>query len=201
MRMAQLKITDFGLAVIRDELYTPPRIPPTPDGSIPLDDVTHHRPDLFRRPRRSPADRQIDQMTDEQESPRDRRLRVGRSNRGRVTSGPQPADHPDGFVARDTLPYMAPEQFRDSKAVDVRADIYAFGVVLFQMLTGELPFHGRTIARLDRAHTKYAPPSVVQSIPKRFAREAEAIDEIVQTCLEEGPGRAVPDDGRTSEGP
>ena len=82
-----------------------------------------------------------------------------------------------------TLPYMAPEQFRDSKAVDVRADIYAFGVVLFQMLTGELPFHGRTIARLDRAHTNYVPPSVVHSIPRKHARDAEAIDEIVQTCL------------------
>ena len=82
-----------------------------------------------------------------------------------------------------TLPYMAPEQFRDSKAVDFRADIYAFGVVLFEMLTGELPFHGGTIARLDRAHTDYAPPSVVPSIPRKQVREAEAIDEIVQTCL------------------
>ena len=82
---------------------------------------------------------------------------------------------------------MAPEQFRDSKAVNVRADIYAFGVVLFEMLTGELPFHGRTIARLDRAHTHYAPPSVVPSIPRKFAREAEAIDEIVQRCLRKDP--------------
>ena len=82
---------------------------------------------------------------------------------------------------------MAPEQFRDSKAVDVRADIYAFGVVLFQMLTGELPFHGRTIARLDRAHTNYAPPSVLDAIPKKFAKAAVAIDDVVQTCLKKDP--------------
>ena len=43
---------------------------------------------------------------------------------------------------------MAPEQFRDPRSVDVRADIYAFGVVLFEMITGTIPFNGRS---LDRA--------------------------------------------------
>ena len=35
-----------------------------------------------------------------------------------------------------TLPYMAPEQFIDAKSVDCRADIYSFGIILFQMLSG-----------------------------------------------------------------
>ena len=136
-----LKITDFGLAVIRDESQG------EPGRAIALDAFTPNGPSL--------------------DDP-DHRLTQTGSLMG-------------------TLPYMAPEQFRDSKAVDVRADIYAFGVVLFEMLTAELPFHGRTIARLDRAHSNYAPPSVVPAIPKKHAREAEAIDEIVQRCLMKEP--------------
>ncbi|MEZ6092892.1 MAG: bifunctional serine/threonine-protein kinase/formylglycine-generating enzyme family protein [Pirellulaceae bacterium] len=39
-----------------------------------------------------------------------------------------------------TLPYMSPEHFDSSKKVDQRSEIYAIGIVLFQMLTGRLPF-------------------------------------------------------------
>lgn len=87
-----------------------------------------------------------------------------------------------------TLPYMAPEQFRDAKAADVRADIYSFGVVLFQMLTTELPFKGDTVAKLNHQHSHQSPPSVIPSIPRRFSREAERIDGIVQRCLAKDPG-------------
>jgi len=54
-----------------------------------------------------------------------------------------------------TPAYMAPEQVEGSSAVNERADLYAFGVILFEMLTGELPFPGSSpitiaAARLDR---------------------------------------------------
>jgi serine/threonine protein kinase len=82
---------------------------------------------------------------------------------------------------------MAPEQFRNPKAADVRADIYSFGVVLFQMLTTELPFKGATVAKFERQHTRYDPPSVVPAIPRPFVREAGRIDGIVQRCLAKDP--------------
>ena len=60
---------------------------------------------------------------------------------------------------------MAPEQFRDPGSVDVRADIYAFGVVLFEMITGRLPFKGKSLDALDRLHSSAEPPSVIPAFP------------------------------------
>src|SRR6185295_2367701 len=42
-------------------------------------------------------------------------------------------------VAMGTVNYMAPEQRRDAKNVDGRADLYSVGVMLYELLTGELP--------------------------------------------------------------
>ena len=179
-----LKITDFGLAVIRDELHA--ANPRAADGTISLDDVTPTGLIDFPEPsdRPPPVEKIPDAQAVFETTPRTARdSSLPLDDNLRITQ--------TGSLL-GTLPYMAPEQFRDSKAVDVRADIYAFGVVLFQMLTGELPFHGRTIARLDRAHTNYAPPSVVPSIGKRFAKEAEAIDEIVGRCLKKDPSDRFP---------
>jgi eukaryotic-like serine/threonine-protein kinase len=170
-----LKITDFGLAVIRDELHA--RGPTSPDGSIPLADVTPTGLIDFDDPadRPPPVEKASDAQVSLETTARNPETpSISLDENLRITQ--------TGSLL-GTLPYMAPEQFRDSKAVDVRADVYAFGVVLYQMLTGELPFHGKTIARLDRAHANYAPPSVVSSIPRKLVKEAGAIDEIVQTCL------------------
>src|SRR6266540_1195705 len=50
------------------------------------------------------------------------------------------APEPPGFIA-GTLPYMAPEQTgRMNRSIDSRSDLYAFGVTLYEMLTGSLPF-------------------------------------------------------------
>ena len=82
---------------------------------------------------------------------------------------------------------MAPEQFRDPGSVDVRADIYAFGVVLFEMITGRLPFKGKSLDTLDRQHSRDEPPSVIPSFPHRQARQAGEVDRIVQRCLKKDP--------------
>lgn len=45
-----------------------------------------------------------------------------------------------GNTRLGTLDYMAPEQWKRSKSVDPKADVYALGVLLFEMLAGRLPF-------------------------------------------------------------
>ncbi len=178
-----LKITDFGLAVIRDEMYageadaygitrSRPIALATVAGPVPIvHDVAADRPARSAHQEEpSRPDNTIDYTPAESSDDDHPHLRLTQTG-----------------SLMGTMPYMAPEQFRDSKGVDVRADIYAFGIVLFQLLTGELPFHGKTLARLDRAHAQYAPPSVVPSIPRKYAREARGIDEIVQRCLKKDP--------------
>lgn len=57
----------------------------------------------------------------------------------------------DGF---GTPAYMAPEQFEDSKNVDERADVFALGCMLFEALTGRLPFPGNTAHEIWRAQQR-----------------------------------------------
>lgn len=81
-----------------------------------------------------------------------------------------------------TPEYMAPELF-GSHYVDSRADIYAVGVTLFEMLTGKLPFRGSTpLALLDMHRSEPAPRlrSVDPTLP-------ELLDELVARALAKAP--------------
>jgi serine/threonine-protein kinase len=84
---------------------------------------------------------------------------------------------------------MAPEQFRDPRSVDVKADMYGFGVVLFEMITGSLPFDGRSLDALSHQHSEYKPASIVPSVHNRHAKLASRVDEIVQRCLKKDPAQ------------
>ncbi len=71
-----------------------------------------------------------------------------------------------------TAPYMAPEQARGEEA-DARADLFALGVILYQMLSGQLPFKGRNLLDYVRkVESSDAPPieSVVPDLDPRIGR-------------------------------
>lgn len=73
-----------------------------------------------------------------------------------------------------TIGYMAPEQIIASAAVEHQADIYAMGVVLYEMLTGELPFQGSP-AHVLFAHLQQPPPDIRDKMPDIPASAANAI--------------------------
>src|SRR5262245_55645529 len=81
-----------------------------------------------------------------------------------------------------TFQYMAPEQIEGLEA-DARTDIFAFGAVLFEMLTGRTEFEGKTRASLLGAMLKDEPRTVSQVRPGVPA----ALDRIISTCLAKDP--------------
>ena len=60
-------------------------------------------------------------------------------------------------VALGTPAYMAPEQAAAEPHIDQRADIYAFGIMAYELLTGRPPFTGMTAQQMLAAHVTQAP--------------------------------------------
>jgi serine/threonine protein kinase len=91
-----------------------------------------------------------------------------------------PEDSPTVTVAgmiMGTAAYMSPEQAR-GKIVDKRADIWAFGVVLYELLTGRRPFHGNDLQEMLASVVKDEPD--LQQAPARVQR-------LLRSCLEKDP--------------
>jgi eukaryotic-like serine/threonine-protein kinase len=86
-----------------------------------------------------------------------------------------------------TSNYIAPEQ-ASGKHVDQQSDVYSLGVVLYEMVTGELPFPGESFVAVALKHVNDPPPSVLDvrgDIPLRIA---EAVDR----ALEKDPKQRFP---------
>lgn len=69
-----------------------------------------------------------------------------------------------GEAAIGTIMYMAPEQIQHASQIDHRADIYALGVVIYQLLTGVVPFDGQ-LAQVLFAHLNQPPPNPRLRVP------------------------------------
>jgi serine/threonine-protein kinase len=76
--------------------------------------------------------------------------------------------------------YMSPEQLTCAVEIDRRADVWALGVTLFEMLTGTVPFDGDTTAQLCGKILREAPPLVRDLRPNA----PEGIERIITRCLE-----------------
>jgi len=86
-------------------------------------------------------------------------------------------------VALGTPAYMAPEQATADPTTDHRADVYAFGILAYEMLTGQPPFTGRNPSQLLAAHVT----EVVEPVSRRRPNLPPALAALVMRCLEKRP--------------
>ncbi len=104
------------------------------------------------------------------------------ATRGDETNSPTLSRHTDPGTVMGTVGYMSPEQVRGA-ALDHRSDVFSFGAVLYEMLSGRRAFQRETAAETMTAILKEDPPE----LGPQAAGVSPAIERIVQHCLEKRP--------------
>jgi len=99
----------------------------------------------------------------------------------RVRPGPESDTITGAGVVLGTVGYMSPEQVRGDPA-DHRSDLFSFGVVLYEMLSGRRAFSGDSSIEVLNSILKDDPPDLPASVPSTLNR-------IVRRCLEKDPAR------------
>ena len=89
----------------------------------------------------------------------------------------------DAGMVIGTPYYMCPEQCEGSAELDHRADVYALGVILFEMLTGRVPFTGEGYGEVITKHISQPPPDARSLVPDL----PEAVDAIPRRALSKNP--------------
>lgn len=90
-----------------------------------------------------------------------------------------------GSSSMGTPAYMSPEQIRNDENLDHRTDIYALGVILFELLTGKRPFAGETILEQIVAHTTEPIPNIYDFNPELPPK----VDLVIQNTLAKEPAK------------
>jgi hypothetical protein len=93
------------------------------------------------------------------------------------------AEKTEAGMVLGTIGYMAPEQVR-AQAVDHRSDLFAFGAILYEMLSGKRAFHGETTIDTMTSILKEDPPD----LPAAERHIPPALSRIVDRCIEKSPG-------------
>ena len=88
----------------------------------------------------------------------------------------------DAGTVMGTVGYMSPEQVR-GKPADARSDIFSFGAILYEMLSGKRAFHGDSPVDTMSAILKEDPPDLTET----NRNVAPALERIVRHCLEKNP--------------
>src|SRR5215510_6710590 len=88
----------------------------------------------------------------------------------------------DPGVVMGTVGYMSPEQLK-GRAVDQRSDIFAFGAILYEMLSGRRAFHGESTAETMSAVLREDPPEL--SATNKSV--SPGLERLVNHCLEKNP--------------
>jgi serine/threonine protein kinase len=104
-----------------------------------------------------------------------------------ITS-PYEAGITDAGTVMGTPEYMAPEQV-ESRAVDARTDLYAFGIVLYECITGDPPFRRDNAFRVAAAQVHDAPPPMVVAPPRQ--KPSNALRDLVSKLLQKSPAARI----------
>lgn len=86
-----------------------------------------------------------------------------------------------------TIPYMSPEQATPDTPIDVRSDIYSFGVMVYELLTGSVPFRGNDILETLMMHRNAFPSPPSKKAPHLWI--PASVDALVMRALEKDPGK------------
>src|SRR5262249_36325442 len=100
------------------------------------------------------------------------------------TSAPTTSGYTEPGTVMGTAGYMSPEQVK-GLLVDRRSDIFSFGTILYEMLSGSRPFSRPTAGETMAAILKEEPPDLTESGPGI----SPALDHVVRHCLEKDRNR------------